>query len=107
MWDNLVDACVRGDADDEAAPVLTPREARAPSDPEAGSFDRRLSFSEDALRKSDDQADPTRARTPSAKDQLEASRSRGPGDGGLPRSHTCGHEANVGRARRRARQPQP
>ena len=66
MWDNLVDACGRGDADDEAAPVLTPREARAPSDPEAGSFDRRLSFSEDALRKSDDQADPGRARTPSA-----------------------------------------
>ena len=62
MWDNLVDACGRGDADDEAAPVLTPREARAPSDPEAGSFDRRLSFSEDALRKSDDQADPGQAR---------------------------------------------
>ena len=78
MWDNLVDACGRGDADEEAAPVITPREARAPSDPEAGDLGRRLSFSEDALRKSDDQADPGRARTPSAKDQLEASRSRGP-----------------------------
>ena len=97
MWDNLVDACGRGGADEEAAPVTTPRDARAPSDPEAGSFDRRLSFSEDALRKLDDQADPGRARTPSAKDQLEACRSRGPSghrlswdDTGAPRPFVPG-----------------